>query len=395
MANSRIFYACQGVAITQMGDAAPGTGNMVHGLQSVGMTTNFNLEQAFELGQIEIYENIEGTPDVEVTLEKVLDGYPLIYHLATRDALAGTMAGSGLAGRSKVQADIRLGIFPEENNAISLSDANADVEAYCSGMFVQSISYTMPVDGSATESVTLVGNNKSWLTGANALMSAAAVNNFDGTDSPLALGANNHLAAVPGTGAPSGGVQQREDVLFSGSIMPRSIQGVRNNTNYANNINTATQAPYAHIQNISVSTDFGREDVLELGRKTPFTRPATFPIEVSCEIEAITSSGDFVFAYEFGDTDLWNTTASGNNTPDETIFIYLRGGYGFDLGSANRLASVTYGGGDATGGNATCTYSYTNFNVLDVQDRAEGNYIGTEFLANKNGYDGAGLPFPL
>ena len=32
---------------------------MVHGLQSVGMTTNFNLEQAFQLGQLEIYENIE------------------------------------------------------------------------------------------------------------------------------------------------------------------------------------------------------------------------------------------------------------------------------------------------------------------------------------------------
>ena len=26
--------------------------------------STFNLEQAFELGQIEIYENIEGTPDV-------------------------------------------------------------------------------------------------------------------------------------------------------------------------------------------------------------------------------------------------------------------------------------------------------------------------------------------
>ena len=72
--NDRIFYACQAVAITKQGDTSVGTGDMIHGLQSVGMTTNFNLEQAFELGQIEIYENIEGTPDIEVTLEKVLDG---------------------------------------------------------------------------------------------------------------------------------------------------------------------------------------------------------------------------------------------------------------------------------------------------------------------------------
>jgi hypothetical protein len=133
---------------------------------------------------------------------------------------------------------------------------------------------------------------------------------------------------------------------------------------------------------------------MELGRKTPYTRPATFPIEVTCEIEAITTSGDLVNAYEFGDTSLYSTRASGNNTAEETIFIYLRGGYGFDLGSSNRLASVSYGGGDATGGNATCTYSYTNFNVLDVQDRKAGGYIGLEYLSNLTGNDATGLPFP-
>ena len=69
--NNRIFYACQAVALTVEGDTSIVSGDMIHGLQSVGMTTNFNLEQAFELGQVEIYENIEGTPDIEVTLEKV------------------------------------------------------------------------------------------------------------------------------------------------------------------------------------------------------------------------------------------------------------------------------------------------------------------------------------
>ena len=82
-ANDRIFYACQAVSIQPLTSPNASVGYMVHGLQSVGVTTNFNLEQAFELGQIEIYENIEGTPDVEITLEKVLDGYPLVYHLAT------------------------------------------------------------------------------------------------------------------------------------------------------------------------------------------------------------------------------------------------------------------------------------------------------------------------
>ena len=106
---------------------------------------------------------------------------------------------------------------------------------------------------------------------------------------------------------------------------------------------------------------------MELGRKTPYYRPAGFPIEVTCEIEAVTTSGDFIEAHEFGATSLYGGIASGNNTQEEKIYIDLRAGIAFDLGSKNRLASVSYGGGDATGGNVTTTYSYTNFNELDVQ----------------------------
>ena len=86
MANNRIFYACQAVALKPMA-GLNAQYKVAHGVQSVGITTNFNLEQAFELGQIQIYENIEGLPDVEVTMEKLLDGYPLLYHLASQKAV--------------------------------------------------------------------------------------------------------------------------------------------------------------------------------------------------------------------------------------------------------------------------------------------------------------------
>lgn len=375
--NDRIFYATQAVGIQAHGDAGViGTGEVIHGLQSVGMTTNFNLEQAFELGQIEIYENIEGTPDVEVTLEKVLDGYPLIYHLASVDGLDGTPAGSGLVGRSKSRCDLRLGIFPDNQNNVSAGNSAAEAEVYCSGLYISSVSYTIPTDGSMTESVTLVGNNKQWLT-SNQKLTSTAVNNFDGTDSPAAL--------TPGTAIHSGGIQQREDVLLSGCILPDSIRGVVAGGGYSNAYDPATDTNRVHVQSFSCSTDFSREDILELGRKTPYARPATFPIEVSCEIEAVTTSGDFVNAYEFGDPKLAATTASGNNTAEEDIFIVTRAGYAFDLGRKNRLASVTYGGGDAGGGNATCTYSYTNFNELDVQDYTANGYVGFEVLKELNG----------
>jgi|TARA_B100001094_G_scaffold330792_1_gene396956 hypothetical protein len=380
--NDRIFYACQSVGIQAHGaDAVVTTGQMIHGLQSVGMTTNFNLEQAFELGQIEIYENIEGTPDVEMTLEKVLDGYPLIYHMASVDGLDGSPGGSGLVGRSKSRSDVRLGIFPDNKNNVSAGDANAEAEVYCSGMYISSVSYTIPTDGSMTESVTLVGNNKQWLTGGQKI-TAAAVNNFDGTDSPAAKNTPDGVAVLM-----SGGIQQREDVLMSGCILPNSIKGVTLDGGYSNAFDAANGINNVHLQSFSCSTDFSREDILELGRKTPYARPAAFPIEVSCEIEAVTTSGDFVNAFEFGDERLAATDASGNNTEEEDIFICTRAGYAFDLGRKNRLSSVSYGGGDAGGGNATCTYSYTNFNELDVQNLSQNGYVGFEVLKDLTGSD--------
>ena len=378
--NDRIFYATQAVGIQPHGDgAAVAVGEMVHGLQSVGINTTFNLEQAFELGQIEIYENIEGTPDVEVTLEKVLDGYPLIYHLATDGGLDGSPAGSGLVGRSKSRCDISLGIFSDAHNNVSSSNTSAEAEVYLSGMYVSSISYTIPTDGSMTESVTLVGNNKQWLTSSQKL-NAAAVNEFDGTDSPAALTSG----LLDGSVTASGGVQQREDIFISGCIFPVSIKGVTD-SGYGGAFNDETQQNRIHVQSVSISTDFSREDILELGRKTPYARPATFPIEVTCEIEAITTSGDFVNAYEFGDEALNETVASGNNTSQEIIFLCTRAGYAWDLGAKNRLASVSYGGGDATGGNATCTYSFTNFNELDVQHLTRTGFIGFGVLKERGG----------
>ncbi len=385
--NNRIFYSCQGVGIAPRGSS----GNlsdlqMVHGLQSAAITTNFNLEQVFELGQLEIYENIEGTPDVEMTLEKVLDGYPLVYHMATSGDVSGT-ANSGIAARSKARCDVRLGVFDEADNNIAGQDAT--VEVYMSGMYVSNLSYNFSTDGNFTESVTLVGNNKVWLKkGVSAeedqmQMKEVSTSGFDGNDSPFGVGDVE--------GLPSGGVQRREDFIIEGCILPLTIDGI-NKTGYGNGSfafndatetldTTVTSGNRVHLQSVSVSTDYSRDDILELGRKSPYYRPANFPIEVSTEIEAITLSGDFVGAYEFGDPKFDNTASSGNNLSDDSIFIITRNGYALDLGAKNKISSVSYGGGDAGGGNVTVTYSYTNFNDLDVQNgNPEADYGGTGYV---------------
>ena len=386
--NNRIFYACQLVGINPM--ASTSAPVIAHGVQTVGITTNFNLEQAFELGQIQIYENIEGLPDVEITMEKVFDGYPLLYHLCSPAAVS-----NGLVGRGKERCDLYLGIYSDAFDAVTDgSQTTPQVEIYCSGAYLGNVSYTIPVDGNCTESVTLTGNQKEWKTTGQKLNSTTAPN-IDGTDMPA------------NSGGFSGGIQRRENVDLRRSILPADIYGIQSQgvwgTTYpatedsdgdlldsGNGFNFAAGTPRVHLQNISISTDFSREDILELGKKSPYFKSPNFPIEVTCEIEAIAISGDFVGAYELGDPTMFSDpVASGDNTKERRIMISMQDRTSFDLGKKNRLSSVSYGGGDAAGGNVSITYSYTNFNELDVlalKDPARSNTL--EYGPMQSGFMG-------
>lgn len=391
--NNRIFYACQAVAIEPLktdtnGNLVPSSSNntlapqsgstqILHGVQSVGINTTFNLEQVFELGQIHIYENMEGVPDIEVTLEKVLDGYPLMYHVASTAVREDTSLPSDgakmqLVARSSQRCNVILGIFPD--TVAHIGDTNDPaIEVLMSGMYISSIGYTIPVDGNSTESLTLVGNHKQWNSTATKLTAALARQLGSGigglySDNPQAdqRKLNSQF---------TGGVQRRENVSMSKSIFPQSINGVQQNTSPGNAYDTSTKKPRIHVQNVNISCDLNRESVQELGRKAPYTRYANFPVEVTCEIEAITSSGDFVQALEGGRTSGPGYTKGeqnyGNNTANEAIRICLHDGTVIDLGNKNRLSSVNYGGGDAGGGNATVTYSYSTFNALNVLHPAD------------------------
>jgi hypothetical protein len=338
MPNNRIYWACQGVGISPQ-DSVSFT--PVHGVQTVGITTTFNLEQVFEIGQLSIYENIEDIPDIEVTMEKVLDGHNLIYLLATKGYTSTT-----LAGRSTKKCNIALNIYDDTYEAAS---GTPQTEVVMSGMYVSSVSYTLPVEGNCTEAVTLVGNNKYWKT-SNFLLSGTL------------------LGATPGTDAPrlptaSGGVQRRENVIFTTGAgpgtytrLPSEVEGIS-----SSGTNNQTAGVFgAHIQSITVSVDLGREALNELGRRGPYFRYVNFPVEVTTEIETLSTRGDLVDATEVG------LGGSGYNLVDQVIYIALQDGTRIDLGSRNKLASISYGGADAGGGNATVTYSYTTFNDFIV-----------------------------
>jgi hypothetical protein len=331
--NKRIFYAVQSVAITPRGVDPITAAHIVHGLQSVGMSSTFTLDQVFEMGQIEIYENIEEVADIEVTLEKVIDGYKLIYDLASNGACK-----TSIVNASKTRSDVYLAIFDDGQD-----HATGVPQTVCmnSGMYVSSVSYSYSVDGSATESVTLVGNDRFWNT-------STTVKN------PSLVWTSNPSVNINGTDTPLSGVVRRTDVLLGA--------GAANSTIPAEvDINAAGGEALGNssnrkIQSISVSTDFGQENIQELGRFGPYHRYATFPIEVTCEFEVVSGSGDLV-----------SVSGSHPNLQNREIVIKDNAGTVINLGDKNKLSSVSYSGGDTGGGNATVTYSYSNFNVLTVQ----------------------------
>ena len=333
--NQRIFYACQAVAITGRG-TLPTTAAVVKGLQSVGMSSTFTLDQVFEMGQIEIYENIEEVADIEVTLEKVIDGEKLIYDLAS-----GGACKTDVVTATKARCDVYVAVFDD-----GLSHATGVPRNVCfnSGMFTSSVSYSYSVDGSATESVTLVGNDRFWNAETASVIAAT----------PTALWTTNSdiTAAFDGTDTPVSGVVRRVNVDVAGSTLPAILlsQGGDDASSEAG------LSSNAHIQSISVSTDFGQENIQELGRFGPYTRYATFPVEVTCDFEVMATSGDLI-----------NVSGAAPNLSNNTLVIKDTAGTVIDLGTKNKLSSVSYSGGDTGGGNSTVSFSFSNFNVLTVQ----------------------------
>lgn len=328
--NDRIFYACQAVVIQAPTGTAVDAANVVRGLQSVGMSSNFTLDQVFEIGQLEIYENIEDIADVEVTLEKVIDGEPLIFNMASNGACK-----TDLVTASKSRCDVYLAIYDD-----GASNATGVARNVCwnSGMYCSSVSYSYSVDGNATESVTLVGNDKFW--------------NADVNQTPVTATTQYTLTGTQtgfdGTDTPSSGVVRRVDVDLSASTLPDIVQEQRGDLSGDNNL---------HIQSISVSADFGQENLLELGRFGPYAKFTSFPIEVTSEFEVIATSGD-----------LKSVSGAGENLTNDPITIKDSAGTVLNLGTKNKLSSISYSGGDTGGGNATISYSFTNFNSLLVDD---------------------------
>lgn len=303
--SNRIFYASQGVSVGKSG-----TANTVQGAQSVTMNTNYNLEQVFQLGRLEVYDNVVGDPSVEVGITKVLDGSALIYNLA---------CGSGsIQQTANVESTVKFAVGADTVENIGDNAGNITTIT-CDPIYLQSLTYTFPVDGDFTEEVNFVGISK---TVAQAAKPSSPNPGSDNTQTVL----------------------RRQNFKVDG--LPVAVSG-------------------ANVQSITISADLGRESIYKLGQFKEFHRYVNFPLEISLEIEVLATDLDNL------EVDVDNLGCSGLNLGSESVTLNLcapSGGdstvYSFNLGDKVSLTSVAFNGGDTGGGNATLTYSYIAYNTF-------------------------------
>lgn len=335
MSNNRIFYACQAVAIAKTGHGSSSSPEfeVMRGVQNVGLNVNFSLEQVFEYGQVELYSNEDEVTEVEVTIEKVLDGRKSLYLQAV-----GNSGKSNVVEASNQRSDVYLAIYSDSVSSIS-GQTPVNV-LMCSGVVVSSFSRTYPITGNATESITLIGNDRFWNNIDAGVLSA--------TPSALYGTGGSGASGINGSDAPAdGSVVRRVKFDLQNSVIPPEVMS---------QVNTVGSEG-SGLQSVSISADFGREDLLEQGRFGPYFKYATYPFEVTCEFEVTATQGDLI-----------STSGVNVNNPNRAIVIADKSGSSVDLGVKNKLTSVSYSGGDTSGGVSTVTYSYSTFNDLKVND---------------------------
>ena len=334
----RIYYPVHQVGIKTSTDS---NYTELHGLQSVTTNSVFNSTPVAKLGNMSPHDVITDSSEVAVTLKKLLDGYPLIFTLATSDAVEPT-----IFQRAIQKCDIGLSVF---DDSLTHSVGTPVSVCNCKDMFMSSFSYVFDSQSNFEESVSFVGNEKIWSNDTRIVnsedSSEAAGLSFDGVfdsnDSPYSY------------------INRRQHFLINGvdgdtTILPTDIVGVNNEGQPSN----------THVSRVSISANINRESVGSLGKSVPHYRIPTFPIEVTTEITTNSVVGDGVSHTENGILGEGESCSYGGNLEQHVINIAIDDGTRIGVGYQNKLASVNYQGGDAGQSNyVTTSYTYKTYDV--------------------------------
>jgi len=361
----RIYFAVEQVAISTPGD---NDWVAVFGLQSFGLSMDIPLQEIFQLGKLSPRTQLEDLPDVNMTLEKHLDGTPLVYHLCSQTANTPT-----LAGRSASLADVAFSVFdPTQDCATGVPTFT--VQAI--NGYYQNVSYNFDVEGVFTESVgiiandLIVSNDTSILnTGEQARASAAVVNGlFTGDDDFSVNRRENMLFQLTTNALDVNGQYADPDC----TILPFEIDGILNPADTLLDVGDYVNDE-SDIQSISVSASITRNRKNALGKFAPVCQQIQLPVEVTTEIRVLPRAGGIPSATEIGilntGTDLcWS---GPRNRREFSIRIATCEGTRIYTGSKNKLRSFSMSEGNAGGSDASFSYTYrtlNDFTVLHIND---------------------------
>ena len=338
MDNKRIFYASHAVQIKAQEDgvnlvqrdAEIAQDPVVMGAQSVSINTNFSLEQIFQLGRLPVYDFVNNDPEIELTLNKVLDGYALIWNLALGKNTRSLIAGAN------TQCNITLGVGGDTDEQVDAGNADY-TDILMTGMFMNSVNYTFPTDGNLSEEVGFVGSHRTAVVG----------------DVPN-LKTNNDVKNGPEHDTPNTTVFRRQNVRQHGvgtTVWPTAVRSRK-------------------CSSISIAASLNREKMYALGAFAPFHRFVNFPIEITTTFETIAVDANNDLNLEIAPPPT-ASCGGGIDWTKEPIFLGICDSdgvltYSFNLGSGNKLSSHSYSGGDTGGGNVNETFTYLTYNDLTV-----------------------------
>ena len=300
MAN-RVYFAGSAVVIGS---------TTVQGAQSMGITVNFTLEQAFQMGRLALVDNIITDGEATFSATKNLDGNPL---------MLGIFAGSaGTANDVGTLANNTQTITLHSNSSDSDTSASTGVSTTLTGAYLASVGYNFPSDGWCTEEISFVSSSKGF--------------NSSSTTS------------APASTTKSVAYRHHISVSFGG-----------------------TEDTTSNYTNASVNTDLARESMFKLGQLSPYYKYANFPFEVTVELTIANTAVDLT---QVNLDALPGCAPQGQGSTIQVDVCDVNGSsdsakYSVTVSGAV-LSSVSQDGGDTGGGNASTTYTYTSYNELLV-----------------------------
>ena len=412
--NGRVFYACMGVLYNerndQSGDDDPTEGTYLTGVQSVGVSSDFPSASLMDVGRAKRKFHYYAPQSFEITIERVIDQYSnFFYHVDDSDYMASEAGarhchilhannigtGGELDSSGKCLKNYDITILYGRDIEDRIGDGSEVFQVTYRNCLITSISYSMSVQGSVTESITLITRTATY---------------------------NEETSGYTLPGSDQSGTtiqRQNLDFLHEGaswgtkySVLPEEVETAflaKDSSGDDPSEPTGTEAMrILGINSISVDIAIEYSELADIGKwrglddpgKQNLWRYVTLPVQVSSSFSGTVrqplppTAAQFAAGTYLPHTDTTFSAANGATgssewnrvnreirlvakmftSPSPNYFVW-------DLGAHNYLTNFSYDGGGADGGNLEATMSYQNdsSDAVLVRDTSVRNLPNVHF----------------